>query len=91
MQDSFDTADVNRVVWRPEAIGSICFLVSGFIALRAVRHLRGTRDYRIAVINFAGCVLFGISTIGGYVLPSTGDALNLLAANAGTRSARCAS
>ena len=29
MQDSFDTADVNRVVWRPEAIGSICFLVSG--------------------------------------------------------------
>jgi hypothetical protein len=84
MQDSFDTADVNRVVWRPEAIGSICFLVSGFIALRAVRHLRGTRDYRIAVVNFAGCVLFGISTVGGYVLPSTGDALNLLAANAGT-------
>lgn len=84
MQQSFDTADVNRVVWRPEAIGSICFLVSGFIALRAVRHLRGTRDYRTAVINFAGCVLFGISTIGGYVLPSTGDALNLLAANAGT-------
>ena len=84
MQDSFDTADVNRVVWRPEAIGSICFLVSGFIAYRAVRHLRGTRDYRIAVINFAGCILFGISTVGGYVLPSTGDALNLLAANAGT-------
>ncbi len=84
MQDSFDTEDVNRVVWRPEALGSICFLVSGWIALRAVRHLRGTRDYRIAVINFAGCVLFGISTIGGYVLPSSGDALNLLAANAGT-------
>jgi hypothetical protein len=84
MQNSFDTADVNRVVWRPEAIGSICFLVSGWIALRAVRHLRGTRDYRIAVVNFAGCVLFGISTVGGYVLPSTGDELNLLAANAGT-------
>jgi hypothetical protein len=84
MQQSFDTADVNRVVWRPEALGSICFLISGFIALHAVRDLRGTRDYRIAVVNFAGCVLFGISTIGGYVLPSTGDALNLLAANAGT-------
>ncbi len=84
MQSSFDTADVNRVVWRPEAIGSICFLVSGFIAYRAVRHLRETRDYRMAVVNLAGCVLFGISTVGGYVLPSTGDALNLLAANAGT-------
>jgi hypothetical protein len=84
MQQSFDTADVNRVVWRPEAIGSICFLVSGVIAYRAVRHLHKTRDYRIAVVNLAGCVLFGISTVGGYVLPSTGDALNLLAANAGT-------
>jgi hypothetical protein len=84
MQQSFDTADVNRVVWRPEAIGSICFLISGVIAYRAVRHLRETRDYRIAVVNLAGCILFGISTVGGYVLPSTGDALNLLAANAGT-------
>ena len=84
MQQSFDTADVNRVVWRPEAIGSICFLISGVIAYRAVRHLCETRDYRIAVVNLAGCVLFGISTVGGYVLPSTGDALNLLAANAGT-------
>ena len=84
MQQSFDTADVNRVVWRPEALGSICFLISGVIAYRAVRHLRGTHDYRIAVVNLAGCVLFGISTTGGYVLPSTGDALNLLAANAGT-------
>jgi hypothetical protein len=84
MQHSFDDADVNRVVWRPEALGSICFVISGLIVYLSVRHARGTHDWRMAVVNFAGCVLFGISTIGGYVLPSTGDEFNLLAANAGT-------
>src|ERR1043165_1319627 len=38
MQDSYDTADVDRIVWRPELFGSICFLVSGLIAYRAARN-----------------------------------------------------
>ena len=84
MQSSFDTSNVDRVVWRPEALGSICFLISGLIAYLAVRHARPTREWKIAIVNFAGCVFFGISTIGGYVLPSTGDELDLAAANAGT-------
>ena len=80
MQDSFDTTDVDRLVWRPEAFGSVCFLVSGLHRLpRGPRRgiLRATRtlEWRIAIVNLAGCVLFVISTIGGYVLPSTGDAL----------------
>jgi hypothetical protein len=84
MQHSFDNADVNRVVWRPEAIGSICFLIAGWLAYHEIRHARRTREWRIAVVNFAGCILFGISTVGGYVLPSTGNELDLAAANAGT-------
>ena len=53
-------------------------------------HLRGTREWKIAVVNLAGCVLFGISTVGGYVLPSTGDALDLSPRTPAPRSAPCA-
>jgi hypothetical protein len=80
MQNSYDTADVDRLVWRPELFGSICFLVSGWIAYRALRGA-GTRDSKIASINLAGCVLFMISAIAGYVVPETGDVLDLAAAN----------
>src|SRR3954451_5261376 len=37
MQQSFDTSDVDRLVWAPEAVGSICFLVSGLMAYLEVR------------------------------------------------------
>jgi hypothetical protein len=80
MQDAYDTSDVNRLVWAPEAVGSICFLVSGFLAFMAIRSVRG-RDRTTAAINLAGCVFFGISTIASYVVPSTGDILALAAAN----------
>jgi hypothetical protein len=32
-------------------------------------------------VNFVGCVAFGISAIAAYVVPSTGDALDLAGAN----------
>jgi YrhK-like protein len=83
MQASFDNADVDRLVWRPELFGSICFLVSGWIAYRLVRGTR-TLDWKIAAINFAGCVFFGISAVAGYVVPETGDVLDLAAANVTT-------
>ena len=81
MQESFDTSDVDRLVWTPELFGSICFLVSGAIAYRAVRDRRGTRAWRIDAVNLLGCVLFMISAIAGYVVPETGDVLDLAAAN----------
>ena len=74
MQQSFDTSDVDRLVWFPEAIGSICFLISGVLAYREDRG-------RIAAVNLAGCVFFGISAVAGYVVPKTGDVLDLAAAN----------
>ena len=74
MQQSFDTSNVDRLVWFPEAIGSICFLISGVLAYR------DDRD-RLAAVNLAGCVLFGISAVAGYVVPKTGDVLDLAAAN----------
>jgi hypothetical protein len=82
LQAGLDTTEYNRLVWRPDALGSVCFLVSGVIAWYAVRKLlHRSAEWRIAVINLAGCVAFGISAIAGYVVPSTGSALDLAAAN----------
>jgi hypothetical protein len=83
MQESFDTSDVDRLVWRPEFFGSICFLVSGWIAYRLVRDERAerTHEWKIASVNLLGCILFMVSALAGYVVPSTGDVLDLAAAN----------
>jgi hypothetical protein len=66
----------DRLVWRPDAFGSICFLVSGTIGFVAAE-----RRWWQPAINLLGCVLFGISAIAGYVVPATGSALDLAAAN----------
>lgn len=76
----------NRLVWRPDAIGSVCFLVSGVIAYRASeRHgvlpARGARGWWESAVNLLGCIFFGISAIAGYLVPSTGSLLDLAAAN----------
>lgn len=84
MQSAIKHSQVDRLIWAPEAAGSACFLISGTIAYRSVRKLGwGHRDaeWKIAAINLAGCVLFGISTIASYIVPSSGDVLNLAAAN----------
>jgi hypothetical protein len=86
MHTSLSDPDYNRLVWRPDAFGSICFLVSGFIAYRAsARHgwlpARGGPGWWEPSINLLGCVFFGISAIAGYVVPSTGSTLDLAAAN----------
>ena len=89
MQDSFDTSDVDRLVWRPELFGSICFLISGLIAYLEMRgggiwRAERTREWKISTINLLGCILFMVSALAGYVVPSTGDELDLAAANLST-------
>ena len=53
------------------------------LAYRAVRHHRRDEpaEWRIAAVNLAGCVLFGVAAIAGYFVPSTGTILDLAAAN----------
>jgi hypothetical protein len=76
LHTSLSDADYNRLVWRPDAFGSICFLVSGVIAYRTA-----PRRWWQPTINLLGCIFFGISAIAGYVVPSTGSVLDLAAAN----------
>jgi hypothetical protein len=79
-------AGYDRLVWRPDALGSICFLVSGVIAYRAsARHgllpARGAPGWWEPLVNLLGCVFFGISAVAGYVVPSSGSVFHLAAAN----------
>ena len=86
MDTALSNADYDRLVWRPDAFGSICFLVSGYIAYRASPRrgwmpVRGGRGWWQPAVNLLGCVLFGISAIAGYVVPASGSELDLAAAN----------
>src|SRR3954452_15367359 len=76
LQTSISSPGYDRLVWRPDAFGSVCFLVSGAIAYRASPR----RGWQPAV-NLLGCVLFGISAVAGYVVPAHGSVLDLAAAN----------
>jgi hypothetical protein len=82
---ALDNPDYDRVVWAPDALGSICFLVSGYLAYVEVCGGYACRGrslaWRIAAVNFVGCIAFGISAIAAYVVPATGSALDLAAAN----------
>jgi hypothetical protein len=86
MHIAVTSSEYNKLVWRPDWRGSICFLVSGAIAYHASpRHgwlpARGATGSWQPAINLLGCIFFGISAIAGYVLPSTGSVLDLAAAN----------
>ncbi len=76
----------NRLVWRPDALGSVCFLVSGAVAYRASGRrgwlpARGAPGWWEPAVNLLGCVFFGISAVAGYVVPASGSVLDLAAAN----------
>jgi hypothetical protein len=86
MHVALTSPEYNKLVWRPDAVGSICFLVSGVIAYRASpRHgwlpARGGPGWWEPAINLLGCIFFGISAIAGHVVPSSGTELDLAAAN----------
>lgn len=79
---------VDRVIWRPDAIGSACFLVASALAFAEAGHRwwswrPGERDWHITALNMWGSVFFGISAIGAYVQPS-GDLTNATWSNGGT-------
>jgi len=84
MQDALTTEQAHRLVWAPDLFGSTAFLVSGVLGYR-VANARGrdrsNREWRMAAVNLAGCVLFGISAIASYIVPSSGSVLDLAAAN----------
>jgi hypothetical protein len=86
MHTALSSPEYNKLVWRPDALGSICFLLSGAIAYRASTRrgwlpARGGPGWWEPSVNLLGCIFFGISAIAGYVVPSSGSMIDLAAAN----------
>lgn len=89
MHVAVTSSEYDRLVWRPDWRGSICFLVSGAIAYRASPRrrlhgwlpVRGGAGWWQPTVNLLGCIFFGISAVAGYVVPSTGSMLDLAGAN----------
>jgi hypothetical protein len=76
-------------VWRPDAIGSVCFLVASGMAWFEVSHGWATwaprsRAWWITLLNLVGSVAFGGSAVASFVVPATGDLRNVELSNLGT-------
>jgi hypothetical protein len=89
LQSAIDDSAVDRLIWRPDAIGSALFLLSGVLAFYEIRAggLRigqRSREWRIATVNLLGCILFAVSAVASYVVPDTGSVADLAAANVST-------
>lgn len=76
-------------VWRPDAVGSVAFLVSSGLAVHAVT-IRDrlwdptARSWQVAGVNMVGSVAFGASAIGAYAAPGSDQPANIAVANLGT-------
>ncbi|MCB5275345.1 hypothetical protein BJG92_02893 [Arthrobacter sp. SO5] len=89
LRDNLNAALTEQRVWRPDALGSIAFLVASGVALRdagrgAIAGRPKPRAWKIGVINVAGSVAFGISAVAAFVVPSSGDVWNAELSNLGT-------
>jgi hypothetical protein len=76
-------------VWRPDALGSACFLVASGLAWFEVCHGWGSWSPRslswwITLLNLVGSVAFGVSAIASYIVPATGQLWNVELTNLGT-------
>ena len=86
MQEGLSAHQEKRLVWAPNFLGSAAFLVSGLLAYRVAyqarrRSGRRDREWTMAAVNLAGCVLFALSAVASYIVPSSGSILDLAAAN----------
>jgi hypothetical protein len=86
MKVALTSADYDKLVWRPDWRGSICFLVSGGIAYAASARRRwlprrGDAGWWQPSVNLLGCVFFGVAAVAGYVVPTSGSMIDLAAAN----------
>ncbi|MEU6173229.1 hypothetical protein ABZ832_15045 [Streptantibioticus parmotrematis] len=80
---------VNRLIWAPDVVGCVLFLVSGHLSLVEICHGRPRllpRDlgWWIVAVNQLGSFLFMISALAAYTRPATGSPINADIADWGT-------
>ena len=89
MIEALNAEPESLLAWRPDALGSVCFLVASWLAFAEAGHRwlswrPHDLGWAIAALNLGGSIFFGLSAVGAYVIPSTGELLNAALANSGT-------
>lgn len=79
----------DKLVWKPDAIGSVCFLVASLLCwFELGRPWQWWRPrsitWWIVALNIAGSVGFGLSSLASYVVPATGNPVDRSLVNLGT-------
>jgi len=79
----------DRLVWAPEMVGCILFLISGHIGVLEVCHGRfrvmtSSLGWWIVIVNQIGSWLFMLSGLAAFVRPVTGEAVSVELINWGT-------
>ncbi len=78
-----------RLVWAPDMVGSVFFLVSSLLAWFEVCHGWWRVDRRdvawwAAGLNLVGCIAFQVSAVAAFIRPATGGEINVNVAIYGT-------
>jgi len=83
------SAQARQHVWRPDVLGSACFLVASGLAWFEACH--GWAAWRprspgwwVSAVNLAGSVAFGVSAVGSFVAPGTEQELSTPLTSLGT-------
>jgi len=81
LQANLTAQAAHQHVWRPDAFGSICFLVASTLAWFEVCHAWVAWRPRlwawwITLANLTGSAAFGVSAVAAYISPVTGDVKN---------------
>jgi hypothetical protein len=89
MVDAFTVEETNRLVWAPDFLGCIAFLVASHLFWLNVCHRtwcvrRDDPDWWGALLNYVGSIFFMASAIASFTLTTTGEALNTTIVNTGT-------
>ncbi len=89
LQQDLTAQAAARHVWRPDAIGSVCFLVASGLAWFEVCRgwlawMPDTISWWITALNLVGSVAFGVSAVAAFIVPSTGQLWHAELSNLGT-------
>ena len=89
MLQHLSASQSDRLVWTPDALGSICFLVASGLAWAEACH--GFWSWRprslpwlITALNLVGSIAFGASAVASYVVPVSDQPRNATLMNLGT-------
>ena len=88
-RSALDAEQAHRMIWRPDLLGSIAFIVASWLAWAEVCHgwfAWRPRDvsWWIVAMNLGGSIAFLVSAFAAYIDPDTGTVWRLPLANVGT-------